>query len=409
MALHKYYLLVSLLLFTLFSCSDSGDDIVEKGEDETEEPTLKALGDVTKQVTLLGNPLSQKYADNTPKVYARNIWDMHAFNNKIYFGGGNSSNSGPAVNAGPADLWVYDIASKSFNKEYTVNEEQIHRIREFDGQLYIPGHDSRESWSFGNFYRLEKGEWKKYRTIPNGIHVYDIYKWGNKLIAATGTQAPSTSIQVSHDDGQTWHNAEYVNDEGSTNYHSNRMYTIFPFCGKLYVPNRPYPMTYTGEGNTFREIINNTEAVALYANIDIRVTRMERPVVFGEYTVYILGSTDNDHQYLPVALMYANKPENVVRHELPENTLPRDIMVKDNYLIVLLSAQQKDGRYYNTVIVTSDLSAESVQWTELFGFTSETFARSFEYLNGTFYFGLGCETDVLAQATGNILAFDYDL
>ncbi len=89
-----------------------------------------------------------------------------------------------------------------------------------------------------------------------------------------------------------------------------------------------------------------------------------------------------------------------MRYKLSENTLPRDILVKGNYLIVLLSKQKGDGTYYNTVILTSDLSMDTVQWKELFGFTTETFARSFEYLNGTFYFGLGCETDDLSQATG---------
>lgn len=399
MTFHKYYLLVSLLLFTAIGCSDS--------DNNTEEHVLSELGDVTAQVTLLGTPLSAKYADNTPRVYARNIWDMQAYGNKIYFGGGNSSNLAPAANAGPADLWAYDIVSQDFIKEYTVDDEQIHCIKEFDNQLYIPGHDARESWAFGNFYRLEANKWKKYRTIPNAIHVYDIYKWDNKLFAVIGPQSPSTNIQVSDDNGLTWKNADFTNDKNLSISNSSRIYTIFPFSGKLYASYAAYPSTYTGKGNVFHQITDRTEAKALYDGETGH--RIERPVVFKGYTVYIVGATNNDHQYLPLALRYAKNSQSVTRYELPENTLPRDILVKGNYLIVLLSKQKEDGTYYNIVLLTSDLSADTVQWKELFGFTTETFARSFEYLNGTFYFGLGCETDNLNQATGSILKFDYKL
>lgn len=398
MTLHKYHLLIFSLLFITIGCSKSDND--------TEEYTLLELGDVTEQVTLLGTPLSARYADNTPRVYARNIWDMHAYDNKIYFGGGNSSNSAPAANAGPADLWSYDIISQDFIKEYTVDDEQIHRIREFDNQLYIPGHDARQSWALGNFYRLEANQWKKYRTIPNAIHVYDIYKWNNKIFAAIGPQSPSKNIQVSDDNGLTWKNAEYTNDKNFTISNSSRIYSIFPLSEKLQASDS-YASTYTGQGNIFHQITDIKEAKALYDGE--KGSRIERPLVFKGYTVYIVGATHNDHQYLPLALRYAKDLQNVERHELPEKTLPRDILVKGNYLIVLLSKQKGDDTYYNTVMVTSDLSAETVQWKELFGFTTETFARSFEYLNGAFYFGLGCETDDLKQATGSILKFDYKL
>lgn len=409
MTLRKYYLLASLLLFIIVGCSKSESEIPENEipENEIENPTLLELGDVTKQMVLLGNPLTAKYANNTPSVYARNIWDMHAFNNKIYFGGGNSSNSAPAANAGPADLWVYDTTSQEFIKEYTVHDEQIHLIREFDNQLYIPGHDARESWALGNFYRLEKAGWKKYRTIPNAIHVYDIYKWEDKLFAAIGPQSPTANIQVSYDDGLTWQDAEYTNDKNMTIPHSSRIYSIFPFSGKLYMQYVPYPLFYTGNKNILKHITNPAEAKALYDGE--KAYRIERAVLFGEYTAYILGKTHNDHQYLPVSLRYANNWENVIRYELPENTLPRDILVKDDYLIVLFSKQAEEGTFYNTIMATSDLPADVVEWTELFGFTAETFARSFEYLNGTFYFGLGCEEDNLIQATGNILKFNYEL
>ena len=109
----KYYFLrvsqMALLVLFIQCTKDNNAPLVE-------------FGDVTDQIVLLGNPLTAKYQNGTPKVYARNIWDMHAFGNKIYFGSGNSSNEGPAPNSGPAVLWSYDIAKQEFVNEFTTTD-----------------------------------------------------------------------------------------------------------------------------------------------------------------------------------------------------------------------------------------------------------------------------------------------
>ncbi len=370
------------------------------------EKELPSLGDVTEQVVLLGNPLNQKYKDNTEKVYARNIWDMHAFNNKIYFGGGNSSNYAPAVNAGPAELWTYEPSSQTFTKEFTVDDEQIHRIREFDNELYIPGHDARESWVFGNFYRLETGGWKKYRTIPNGVHVYDIYKWKNKLFAALGPNTGTTSVVVSEDNGNSWSNIVCPGYNNSTTGNCLcvlRVYTLVLLADTLYTDDCNF--YYSGEGNTF---IRPPKVTKFFYKDIATANRVERPVIFNKQTVYIAGKIDNDHQYLPLALMRAQSHVDVSRINLPEGALPRDILVLGNWMAVLVSTKINNTSYRNAVLLASDISSETIEWKEAFNFTATTFARSFEYLNGVFYFGLGCETDLLTPETGNILSVDYE-
>ncbi len=426
---HFFLQLIFLSLVISFCCCNKPEDS-ETGEKETvietepsngtdnkpnpepepePEKVLPSLGDVTKQVVLLGNPLNAKYPDGTQKVYARNIWDMHAFNNKIYFGGGNSSNYGPAINAGPADLWTFNPSSQTFTKEFTVDDEQIHRIREFDNELYIPGHDARESWDYGNFYRLETAGWKKYRTIPDAVHVYDIYKWGNKLFAAIGAgSSATTTIQISEDNGKTWRNifCSYNNEAPKICNCFGRSYTLLSLNNQLYATYYFLPLIYTGNDHIFNQI-TTAEGKALYNGE--AGDRIERPIVFGDQTVYIVGVTDNDHQYLPLALRHAKNAQQVARFDLPENVLPRDILVQGKWLIILISTKIDNTTYRNTVLLTSDISTETIEWKEAFNFTATTFARSFEYLNGVFYFGLGCETDVLAPATGNILSFAYSL
>ncbi|WP_419034061.1 hypothetical protein [Dysgonomonas gadei] len=378
-------------LFFFISCSEDPDT------------NPYSLGDVTGQVVELGNPLKTRYADGTQRVYARNVWDMYAYHGKIYFGGGNSSNNPPASNAGRADLWTFDPVSQKFAVEYTVDEEQIHLIREFDNELYLPGHDSRESWSLGNFYRLESGAWKKYRTIPNGVHVYDIYKYGNRLYAAIGPNGNS-AIQVSSDNGLTWNNS------GKTIIGS-RIYTLVPLAGALY---SNFNWIYCpGEMSDF-VFLPQKDRPLFTAGINVGgETRMERAVVFNGRTVYIIGHTYNDHQYKPVALIRARGHSDISRLSLPEEALPRDILIKGEWLLVLASIRTGDEVYKNIVLATRNIDTDPVEWTTLFHFTAPAFARSFEYLNGKFYFGLGCDaeeltaTTWLSPATGNILSVEY--
>lgn len=387
------------LSFLIFSCNKNNDADKE----------LPLLGDVTGQVVLLDNPLNQQYKDNTEKVYARNIWDMHAFNGKIYFGGGNSSNDAPASNAGPADLWSYNPSTQQFTKEYTVNDEQIHRIREFDNQLYIPGHDSRGSWDFGNFYRLEAGVWKKYDNIPEAVHVYDIYKRNGKLFAAIAPASPKTSnMQVSDDDGKSWRSI-FCGTTPKLCECYGRVYGLFPLAGKLYSYYYfPYLMEYSGKENIFTYQPYDAY-YRLFKDEKGKANRIERALVFNDQTVYIIGATCNDHQYLPISLLCASDLSHINKLALPEGALPRDILVKGKWLVVLVSTKIDNHTCRNAVLLTDNISQDSATWTELFHFTAGTFARSFEYMNDTFYFGMGCETDLLAPDTGNILSFGYKI
>ncbi|MDR1671671.1 MAG: hypothetical protein LBR57_04035 [Alistipes sp.] len=381
---------------------DPGGD--DPGGDDPGEP--QPLGDVSAIIETLGNPLRERYADNTQWVFARNVWDMHAFAGKIYFGGGNSNNEPPAVNAGPADLWALDPATRQFTKEYTVNEEQIHLLRDFDDQLYIPGHDSREGWNLGNFYRLTNGVWKKHRTVPLGIHVYDIYKWGGRLYAAIGPDG-GRGIQVSDDDGTTWTGAF---DYPST---TSRHYTLVPVGNELmaniyYLSSAYSVVFYCPEPGAKFVYSIDRELASRFALGTLSATRMERAVVMNGTTVYVSARDDTDHQYVPLALARARSRTDVSQVGLPAGALPRDLLVAGDWLLVLISTPVTEGGFEVAVLATRDVDAANVEWLELLRFTAPTFARSFEYLDGAFYFGLGCEPADLATATGDILTVPFE-
>ena len=154
---------------------------------------------VTSRLITLGKPMNKA-------TYARNVWDMQLFNGRIYIGYGNSSNMQPSPNAGPIPVISYDPASKQFINEFTVDEEQINIFKILNGKLYIPGHDARDDWSYGNFYVLNGDKWQKIRSVPNASHVFDLDYFKGNLYSVNGTEGNNSieQVMVSKDMGLTW-------------------------------------------------------------------------------------------------------------------------------------------------------------------------------------------------------------
>ncbi|UCG58940.1 MAG: hypothetical protein JSU70_05395, partial [Phycisphaerales bacterium] len=135
-----------------------------------------AGNDVTEHVENIGNPFSEMRGSRLRRLYrlltqqkyrpgewtyARNIWDMHVYDGRIYLGAGNSSDGGPVPNAGPVPIICYDPKREGFVREGTVRDEQIDAYCTHGGRLYIPGHDPMQSWDWGNLYcRQDDGRWK---------------------------------------------------------------------------------------------------------------------------------------------------------------------------------------------------------------------------------------------------------
>ncbi len=364
--------------------------------------------DVSAKVQLLGNPFSNK------KAYARNVWDMHLYNNFIYFGIGNSSNYGPAPNSGPIDVIKYDPLLNEFINEYTVNEEQIEIYRTINNKLYIPGHDPLDSWELGNFYLLDAesgSKWIKTRTIPNAIHTYDMTSYNGKLYAATGINGIS-EVLSSQDEGLTW---QSVFPSGNSNFLtlSKRAYSLVKFKDTLYASS----VFTTAKDYSYNNLLKisgdkisvlKISSKKMFPGIsNINIVKFARTAVFNDKFIYTIGKVVNDHQCIPMALYYSSEIGVGNEVTLPNNkALPYDILVRNSMVYVLASVKHTKSAYTNVVYSSKDMKS----WTEVLCFSGDTFARSFEELNGDFYFGLGCDTDNLPESTGNILKvseFDY--
>jgi hypothetical protein len=130
------------------------------------------------------------------------------------------------------------------------------------------------------------------------------------------------------------------------------------------------------------------------------VYRVVKPINFADKMVFIAAMEINDIQTTPMWLVVINSIGDNNRIILPnEDALPIDLLVRDHKLYVLAYHKGNSSQYKNYVYSTTDL----VHFDEVFSFSYNSFARSFEEFNGYFYFGIGCHTAPLPIEAGQVL------
>ncbi len=400
-----------------------------------EELIAAVAPDVSSSMAVLGSPFKKA-------PYARNVWDMQLFDGKIYLGHGNSSNETPSPNAGPVPIYYWDLAQNKFSVQdvtYTnpstgrvttnvyVMDEQIDNFKVLNGELYIPGNDSRvPGWAYGNFYRLNGDHWDQYMNIPGGIHVYDMAYYKGKLYAALGA-IEGPLIYVSSNRGNSWTRLDSVSQFGIM-----RAYNLFELGDALYASSATAGKTQgvANEKGYMISIKQNSSQTSkltftssqLFPGLsfvtkpgEVNVPgvsgqpwlKLLRTTPVNDRLLYIPGVIYNDHQSIPQGLFSAGANfQNVRKEQLPNPAVvPIDILERGETVYVLGYIKEAPGHYTNYVYrkSTGSFGASGEGWREVFHFGRDTFARSFEEQNGDFYFGLGSYADVVPASTGTIL------
>ncbi len=185
---------------------------------------------------------------------------------------------------------------------------------------------------------------------------------------------------------------------------------MFELDNKLYAADKMYsPSTYTvSQLAKYMNILTMTDTGSVVQPYTNSFTQggsstfyyyLSRPTKFDNYLVFLCNTTAaahglSDSMYAATSLTKSRKvvfPESAAK--------PSDLLVRDKTIYVLANVKNSTNSYTNIVYQSPDLQT----WTEVFRFDSDTFARSFEELNGDFYFGLGCDTGYSSPSTGNIL------
>lgn len=374
--------------------------------------------DLTEHVELVGNPLREKYPDGEWS-YARNIWDMEVYGDRLYLGHGNSDNNYPAANAGPVDVWSFNALTGVFVNEFTVEEEQIERFRIIQDTLVIPGHDPTDGGSKGSLYYQAGDQWVRSQTIPNALHVYDIYRFEDRLFVG---KSPEAAIAVSSSLEVGWIELQVFDDTlGPSAWNVSRVWEFFEIGDRLFLSvQMPVVLAVGTPQNTPAPIILAAPPVYFYeadgfsaAKADFFVghdklkypLRVARSVEFMDRAIYIGAEVTSFHNWSPIGLFVADTSLQVSRFMLGHGSLPWDILLEDNVLYVLTATQNDRSQgTIVSVVATCDLRT----WHEVLHFTANTFARSFMLYRGDFYFGLGTDADSLSSAAGDILRIKAD-
>ena len=329
----------------------------------------------------IGVPTIETYLQD--KINARNPWDMTILNNNLYIGAGDYG-----INTGPTDIWKYDIVRDNWSISGTVNEEAVARFIKHNDCIYIPGTDPLDRWELGNYYTYENEQWVKHRTVPYGVHMFDIVQYQNAFFYGIGTSENSQSpVQMTTDNKSFTNIPFYINNKailGDENYSFSRCYSLFPcekglfaFCwwndGKLYgfFEYRQGAFHY----------INDIKGLRL----DYKRTNRQR--LMNETL------TLNGKAYFSTGKLYCTN-DFITAEQIatPEGYYVQDIYIENDKLYVLTSfdiTKSDATNYKNTIWELG----ENNTLKEVYSFNYELCGMSLAKQNNIFFVGIGKTTN----------------
>ena len=158
--------------------------------------------------------------------------DICLYEGKLYIGDGDYG-----TNTGPVKVMAYNLETGKWETSGTLPDEAIRRFIILNGKLTVPGTDPRADWDYGNYYVLENGTWNTVRTIPDGIHNFDMIEFDGKIFAALDKEPGKIPLAVSSDGGNTFQtvnmykDGELINTDGGV---FNRCLDFIELNGVLY-------------------------------------------------------------------------------------------------------------------------------------------------------------------------------
>jgi len=363
----------------------------------------------------MGNPFALRFPDRSGWENARSVWDMQFWNERLYLAHGDAHS-----NAGPTDVWYYEPESNRFIKETTIDEEEIRSYVITADTLLIPGFDPREQgdseeWRWGNLYRHTDGEWTKLRTIPWGLHLYDVLSSeGTLFVTGDGSEAYVSQREmklafthVSEDGGLTW-NLHYPSD-------ANRIEELFELNGCVFASGAYDSILFRWTGTDFEPLpVDPFPNLPPFGDHDYEksfapmlpsewqgdpsaLLRAGHATDWRDGVLYICEypytrqpSEVNGTRHVPesVGIYFATSitDDGIQRMEfLADDLMPRDIVVRDDTAYVLAVGKELDS---SRARVYSASTPES--WEMLFSCDSfPASVYSMEVGNSRIYLGLG--------------------
>ena len=340
--------------------------------------------------TELGIPTSERYSEG---VTARSPWDMAINENKLYIGSGDYD-----TNAGPVDMWCYDIDKKTWSNSGTVPEEEIDRFCVIDNKLVVPGIDPQEDWSLGNYYVLDGNQWVKKRNIEGGLHTFDIVEFDGMLFAGLGVLKGSYPVVCSKDNGETFENVIFYKDGekiDTTGSQNVRVYDLFVFKDKLYA------VFMYGDSEITYDLYRYENGMFVYDNQwygKVSQIKLTNNIITGK-------TQFKDNMYFTTGYLHTTEDmTNLTYIIFPDEQVVYDICTDEKYLYALCANKQEDGTY--KVSVYRNDGEMITNFHEMFNFVYDVPPLSIVCKDNNFYIGMG-DTNNTHDKNGMILFVEY--
>lgn len=311
----------------------------------------------------LGIPLEQRYTASQMAIYP---WDMIVFDDYLYVGSGDWQ-----TNKGPIDMWRYDIKNKEWEKSGSVPDETVNRFLIIDGKLTAPGIDPRAGWEFGNYYVLNNDKWETIRTIPNGIHVFDLAELDGKIFAALGMEN-HYPVAVSSDGGKSFSEVPFYRDGVPLIKEMKNvfLYDIFVLNDKLYAIFQDKIYVYDGSSFNY----------SCSWNGKLATTNMMMRSIAGKVNF-------KNKLYFTTGYLFACDDVNDLKYiKAPQNETVYDIYTDNDSLYILCGKRTEDKDYLITVYKSD--SGEENDFEKVMDFRYDIPAISFAFSDNSVYFGM---------------------
>ena len=380
---------------------------------------------------------------------ALNIWDLQLYENTIFIGYGSTVH-----NSGPIDLVAYDISQDTIVEYCSMATEAIERFTIIKDTLYIPNADPT------------RGDLKKFSYVVNGVcghksikhrmaHVRNIHFYNDQFYLVGNTRCPEDhnpncgGVLVLDRSKSSFDNATVSRVLGSISKFENRRWNWFfgliEIEDKLIIPNAMFTAGYHDklkiEDSQFL-VINNNDSVSWSADMleesrlqhhhfypnephgDFLLDSLARQtslvihesVSFENKVLYALRSYSMFRPLYESA--YGNSMGVMIkdslyskayRLELPDgDAVGEDIKIVDDEVYVLASKKISQDSFIVFVYSSSNPTYLEGSWREVLRFDSKNIARSFEYSDRRFYFGLGYNEGDAVHDAGQLMVVDLD-
>jgi len=147
--------------------------------------------DISDRLVDLGN----KPEESGKRGVSLNVWDLQAYEGKIYIGMGSTS-----ADSGPHPVWAFDHTAGRWDEapETIVGQEAIELYRILDGRLYIPAADPKGGVTDGSkFYRRGvNGRWTMFFSSREfyTAHIRDLALQDGLLLSVGNSRKPHDVI-----------------------------------------------------------------------------------------------------------------------------------------------------------------------------------------------------------------------